>query len=120
MKLESIKISNADGKQKIIKNPSIDRYKQFQFANNIINSLCERDNLYEDLYEVKKRLKELQNENRFNGKYEHAERVMLKKIEDMQLVLENNVDENGTKKFYSAFGICIDHYNMVKGENYGG
>lgn len=79
MKLQSIKISNADGKQRIVENPSMDRYKQFQIANNIINNLCEIDTLYEDLYEVQKRLKELQNENRFNGKYINAEKVMIKK-----------------------------------------
>lgn len=115
MKLESTKISNADGKQSVIKNPSIDRYEQFKIANNIINKLCEIDTLYEDLYEVQKRLKELKNENRFKGKYINAEKVMIKRIEDMQKVLENNLDENGTKEFYSAFGVCIDHYNRIKG-----
>lgn len=33
----------------------------------------------------------------------------------MQKVLEDNLDENGTKRFYSAFGTFINHYNMIKG-----
>lgn len=116
--MESTRISNAEGNQRVVENPSMYRYKQFQTANNIINNLCEIDTLYEDLYEVQKRLDELKNENRFNGKYVNAEKVMLKKIEDMQKVLEDNPDENGTKIFYSAFGTCINHYNMIKGVNY--
>ena len=119
MKLEYTKISNAIGQQKIVENPSICRYNKFQTANTIMNSLCEIDTLYEDLYEVQKRLKELQNENRFKGKYSNAEKVLVKKIEDMQKVLEDGPDENGTKIFYSAFGTVINHYNMIKEYGYG-
>lgn len=115
MSLESIKISNAEGKQIITENPSVGRYKQFEIANNIINSLCEIDTLYEDLYEVQKKFNELKNENRFSGKYINAEKVMLKKIEDMQKVLEDDPDENGTKMFYSNFGTFMKHYNTIKG-----
>ena len=46
MKLESTRISNAEGNQRVVENPSMYRYKQFQTANNIINNLCEIDTLY--------------------------------------------------------------------------
>mgnify|MGYP007040943897 CR=1 FL=1 len=112
--MESTRISNAVGQQKIIESPSMIRYNQFNIAKQIINDLCVIENMYEDMYEAENRYKELKNENLFQGKYSSAERVMKKRLKDMQTVLENDPDENGTKEFYSAFSTCINHYNMIK------
>lgn len=118
--MESTRISNTEGQQKIIESPSMIRYNQFNVAKQIINDLCVIENMYEDMYEAENRFKELKNENLFQGKYSSAERVMKKRLQDMQEVLEEDPDENGTKKFYSAFSTCINHYNMIKEKEDGG